>query len=326
MKKIRSLRSQYIVFKKAKVLIRDSHPDIIHINDDSTLLPFAFAARKLKKKIIWHVRQDRKKVVIDFFRAKMSDAIIFNSINTSKRLKNRYHEMKSSIVYNFIDETKLDNQVNENTFKELKLILNPKAIKIGFVGNFVPRKRLEWVLEFAKNYQLAKNVQMIIIGSDYSNGFYTELIEKAINNIDSDHIELINLGSRSDARNIMKILDILLVPSIVESFGRVAAEAMLENTAVISTNTGGLVEIIEHNKTGIVVDKNSYDEFYSSIIDLIQNTSKRKFLAKNAMLSIKENFDKEKTIQDIVKIYIGVINEKNNNKKSSLHSNRNSQP
>jgi glycosyltransferase involved in cell wall biosynthesis len=194
-------------------------------------------------------------------------------------LKNKYHELKSSVVYNFIDNTELENQVTKNTFKELELILKPEAIKIGFVGNFVPRKRLEWVLEFAKNYELNISAQLIIIGSDYSNGLYTELIEKATNKIDNDHIELINLGSRSDARYFMKFLDILLVPSMVESFGRVAAEAMLENTAVVSTNTGGLVEIIEHNKTGIVVDKRNYDEFYSSIIELIQNTSKRKFLA-----------------------------------------------
>ena len=57
---------------------------------------------------------------------------------------------------------------------------------------------------------------------------------------------------------LLAITDIFLLPSQAESFGLVALEAMASNTAVVSSNSGGLPEVNIDEVTGFLSDVSGY--------------------------------------------------------------------
>lgn len=63
------------------------------------------------------------------------------------------------------------------------------------------------------------------------------------------------LGQRGDVPRLMALADVVVVPSLAESFGFVALEAMALGRPVVAAATGGLVEIVEHEKSGLLVPK-----------------------------------------------------------------------
>lgn len=60
-------------------------------------------------------------------------------------------------------------------------------------------------------------------------------------------------GELSDAAELMTGLDVLLVPSLEETFGRVVVEGWIAGVPVVATNLGGPAELIEHGRDGLLV-------------------------------------------------------------------------
>lgn len=82
--------------------------------------------------------------------------------------------------------------------------------------------------------------------------------------------------------------DIFIAPSITDSAGDTEGqgitlvEAMASATAIISTDTGGISEVIEHNETGLLIPPNNPVKLKATIIRLIEDQNLRDALAKKA--------------------------------------------
>ena len=80
--------------------------------------------------------------------------------------------------------------------------------------------------------------------------------------------------------------DIFIAPSITDSVGDTEGqgitlvEAMASSTAVISTNTGGICEVIEHDHTGIIVNPESPLELKVALQKLLDNPELRQSMAE----------------------------------------------
>ena len=66
-----------------------------------------------------------------------------------------------------------------------------------------------------------------------------------------------------------------------ETFGRTIVEAMLTKTLVICNKNGGHLELIDHQKTGYLFNKDNEKELYSIILDLIDNQNSKKMGEQN---------------------------------------------
>lgn len=82
----------------------------------------------------------------------------------------------------------------------------------------------------------------------------------------------------NDYLNLLKSVDICLVPSRYEPGGMVAIEGMALGKIVIASNTGGLKEIIVNNETGFMINNSSDDKIISDYTNIITNTIKGNLL------------------------------------------------
>ena len=104
--------------------------------------------------------------------------------------------------------------------------------------------------------------------------------------------------------NLISQADVLLVASQeMESFGLTVAEAMMRGVPVVSTATGGLVEVVGvDGESGFSVEPNDTERFSHCIIELISNTLLREEMSKKGKLRVVEMFAVERMASEYAKL------------------------
>lgn len=97
--------------------------------------------------------------------------------------------------------------------------------------------------------------------------------------------------------------DIFLAPSRFESFGLVAIEAMRYGKPVIAGNVGGLAEVVEPLKTGLLTDPDDPDEIAQAILRLVGDRDLRRQLGNAARQSFLEKYTLEQMVEGIEAAY-----------------------
>jgi glycosyltransferase involved in cell wall biosynthesis len=103
------------------------------------------------------------------------------------------------------------------------------------------------------------------------------------------HVEL--LGARPDVSKLMNAFDIAVLPSLWEPFGLVIVEAMACAKPVVATRVGGIPEIVEHGRTGLLVPAATVEPLAQALLSLIENAALRKRLGEAGRQRFVERFD-----------------------------------
>ena len=97
--------------------------------------------------------------------------------------------------------------------------------------------------------------------------------------------------------------EIVLLPSLFESFSYTCAEAMAAGKVVIGSRRTGMADLIDNNNTGILIDADNKTKIYDAIKFLILNDNIRYSMATNARKSIVEKFSSDKILKEYINFY-----------------------
>lgn len=111
------------------------------------------------------------------------------------------------------------------------------------------------------------------------------------------------LGYQSNIGNLLKHCDIFVHPCNTEGFGIAVAEAMMAEKPIIVSNAGALPELIEHNKSGLIVNPHDAEEWANAIQKLLNNQTLSKKLAMDAKIKAEKLFSIEKFVQNYQNLY-----------------------
>ncbi|MCU7835976.1 MAG: glycosyltransferase family 4 protein [gamma proteobacterium symbiont of Taylorina sp.] len=176
--------------------------------------------------------------------------------------------------------------------KEKKLILFGAELAISDVNKGF--KELSEALRKLKS----QNIEFIIFGSSqpkkpYNFGFKTHYLGHL-----HDDISLVTLYSA---------VDVMIVPSLQEAFGQTASESMACGTPVVAFAHSGLLDIIEHEKSGYLAKPFNTDDLANGI-DWVLNTKKYDELCKKAREKIIKVFDSKIVVHQYIKLYKQILN------------------
>ncbi|HHR6039171.1 TPA: glycosyltransferase [Providencia alcalifaciens] len=119
---------------------------------------------------------------------------------------------------------------------------------------------------------------------------------------------IINLGyikKQDELAKIYSLADVMVVPSLVESFGQVAAEAQSCGIPVIGYDNTGLTDIIKNNKTGFIVPNNNSEALCNAILKIINfDEAALSCMKKNSRRNIEINFSLEMIRRNYTNIII----------------------
>lgn len=111
-------------------------------------------------------------------------------------------------------------------------------------------------------------------------------------------------GFRVDIPDLLHLLDIVVLASLTpEGFGRVVAEAMAMKKPVIATMTGGPGEIIENQKTGLLVAPGDQESLSKAIIELLRDRRRAREIGERAYVSARSRFSVASQVQRVQAIY-----------------------
>jgi glycosyltransferase involved in cell wall biosynthesis len=92
--------------------------------------------------------------------------------------------------------------------------------------------------------------------------------------------------------------------SETESFGLAIVEAMAAETAVVATATEGAQEVIEDQKTGLLVPIGDVKSMAQSVIDLLADPERRRAIASESAESVAKKFSLNRMVDEIERIYL----------------------
>ena len=202
------------------------------------------------------------------------------------------------VVPNFIDISKYKIQQQKCVEENSKI---EKEFIITHVSNFRPVKNIKNVIMVFNNIQKKIPSKLLMIGEGPEKQMAEQLCKKLLI---EDKVEF--LGNSNQVEKKLCHSDLFLLPSVTESFGLAALEAMASNVAIISSNAGGLPEINSHGKTGYLTNANDIESMSNYAISILENPSlleEMKIMAFNKA----ESFDINKIVPLYEKIYKDVL-------------------
>jgi len=281
-------------------LHKKHHFDLIYSNTLAVLLGMFFA-RKHKVKHLWHVHEivERPKAIAQLFPKLLNqyaDVVVCNSTATQNNLVQRLPQLKNKIqlIYNGLETQK--NQFSNATKPDFGFSNHDTVITL--VGRISRLKGHQWVLQTLVNeLSNVQNLKFLFVGSPVEGQeFYLENIQLFIKTHQLESKVKILPFSKNLA-DIWAITDVALMPSTeAESFGLVAAEAMLAQKPVIASDLGGLKEVIIPNETGFLVEHFNEKELKNAILKFLDHPNLKQEFGKAGRNQIIKNFDIEKHV------------------------------
>ena len=222
----------------------------------------------------------------------------------SKDLKNEtlaHFNIKKEInvISNFIDYSLYEQ--NQNLILRNSYASNNEAI-ITHISNFREVKRVEDVIKIFYQVNKRKKAQLLMIGDGPDRSKCENLARKL-----GIHKKIKFLGKLKVIEDLLAISDIFLLPSQTESFGLVALEAMASNTAIVSSNSGGLPEVNIDGVTGFLSDVGDINKMSNDICYLIANSNLLNSFKSNALKHAKK-FDLNNILPKYEEVYNKLIN------------------
>ena len=116
-------------------------------------------------------------------------------------------------------------------------------------------------------------------------------------------IDFLGFISQEEAANVYANADIAVIPSISESFGVSAVEAQSSGIPVIISDEAGLKEATSVGLSSIVVEKRNENQIASAVIDLYDNSTKRKEMGKRGREFVMSNYEYNSCFERIEEIF-----------------------
>jgi len=216
----------------------------------------------------------------------LADAITVNS----KEGYNYYTEMGFNVV-------QIPNAIDLNIIpkKSTKKFEN----QIIFAGRLSKEKGIKILLEAVT--QLPGNCHLLIAGT----GPEEEKVQNLAN--EKTNVHYLGYQSKQNLFPLIRGSDLLIQPSLEEGMSSTLLEAMACGTCILASNIEGISEIVENNKTGVLVEPNNSDELLNKILDLLPKKEKRLRMA-NEGLEIVKKYDWKRVGKLYLNFYESLLN------------------
>jgi glycosyltransferase involved in cell wall biosynthesis len=301
------LKTVYYLYR----LIKKEKIDLIHSNVILCNQYGAVAAKLAGKPIICHVRNilSSKRAFSRTFLG-YADVLIANSRATFDGY-NKYMRdgQKSYIIHNAVDLRDYSVPTdNKKKFLE-KYSIKEDSFIIGIAASIEPKKRQDVYLKaFEKLVKKYPNVITLIIGDT---GFPNDIIY--LNRL-KEFVKERNLkekviftGFVKEIVDLYKVIDLLVLPSIQESFGRVLIEAMAARKPVVASRVGGISEVVEDGVTGFLVTPGNHNDLTSAIEKIISDGKLASKFGEQGEARVKRLFNIEEHVRKVEQIYLEIL-------------------
>lgn len=303
------------IIKFWNLLIREEI-DLVHSNCFSSVVFASIPTKLLKIPLVWTVHGwtsggGIQGYLINFFVDKI--LTVSNAVRKFILKSNRIASEKVETVFLGVNLEEYSN-INKTDKIGKEFGIDKTSPLIGIIGRFQHVKGHYYFFKAAKNIKKeCPQSKFMIVGTRIfdrkSDKGYPEEIKKWTNEFGLEN-DIIYTGFRSDIPDILSALDVLVLPSLRESFGLVLVEAMAAGIPVLATRCGGPEDIIEDNVSGLLVPVKHSGALSKAVLFLLKNREKTNEMVSIAKKRVKQLFNVDLQTKRIESIYDELISDK----------------
>lgn len=274
---------------------------IVHLNTIVYRDPSLLAAKLLGIKVIAHFRAPQK--IENWLRT--ANLYLFNSNDTlNKSVDSDRDRAKSKVLYNEVDLSRFIKKDKKIIKKELGFSTN--TLLVGYFGKVRPVKGTEYFMKMAREVSSRRNnVSFVIAGGKDDvdpEGRYLKEMKRLANELGIEE-KIRFYDWLPDIEKLYSAIDIFVLPSIEEPFGRVLIEAGASATAVVATSVGGIPEVIDNGVNGILVPPKDAGFLTEAVIKLIDSPLLCNELGSKLREKVENNYELNKQLEKLELIY-----------------------
>lgn len=191
---------------------------------------------------------------------------------------------------------------------------NKDKLIILFLSNLYIQKG---VIDFIKAIKiLSKNTKVkfeaLVVGNSTRDITFIELREMVKKNEMEKWIKILGPKYGSEKIEILGNSDLFVFPTYNETFGLVNLEAMAAGIPIISTNEGGIPDVVEDGINGYLVEKNEPEKLADKMKILLEDENLRQTMGETNKKKFKMNYSKDHFEKNISKVFTSILNQKQN--------------
>jgi L-malate glycosyltransferase len=294
-------------------VIRNNNLELLHVHYAIPHASAAYMAKKILEQDGYHipvittlhgtditlVGRDKTYAPVVAFSINQSDVITAVSNNLRDETYRTFKiEKPIEVIYNFVDVQRFSRK----PIDAFKRVIAPNGERILLhASNFRRIKRVQDVVHIFENVNKKIASKLLFVGDGPERGTAEELCRKLGV---CDDVRFV--GKQDQMEDILAIADLFLLTSEYESFGLAALEAMAAGVPVISTNAGGLPEIMIDGVTGYMGNVGDIDNMSDRAIEILEN-DQTLLQFKNNAAQHANSFDIKNVIPLYEKLYNDVL-------------------
>lgn len=270
--------------------------DIIHVHDSSALNAALLALNFLPKTVKVVLSRKRNNPIKERFLNiyKYSHSRIVNIISVSKAVEAIFENIiidkeRLLTIYDAIDVAEFSATESKNLLHKEYDIPEGNLI-VGNIAGLTGQKDIITFIDTAAEIKKQKPADVAITFVIIGDG---PLKESLISYAESKGLEkdIIFTGFKNNVKELLPEFDVMLMTSISEGLPLTIYEAFASKIPVVSTDAGGIKEVVTNYKTGFVTPQKDYRRLASHVLEIINDPKLAQTITKNAYTLVKENHD-----------------------------------
>ena len=289
---------------KLRAILKREHYDVVHFHTSRahSMAPFA---RGFGSTLVVTRRMDYRpnRVFAPLLFNRAVDGVVAISGGVADSLATAgVDRRRITVVHSGVDCDRFrPPNSEERVHARIALGISYGEVVISAIGALEARKGHRYLIEAIA--QLAASASSIklkcfIAGQGSIRG---ELEREVANSGCGERVKLV--GRVDDPREILWASDIFVMPSLKEGLGVAALEAMASALAVIASDVGGLHEVVEDDRTGVIVPPARPEAIARAVSRLSESPALRSQMGEAARARIVENYSMEKMAARTLALY-----------------------
>ncbi len=290
------ISSLYHVLRSIRFL-KEKRFDIVHLNYGATewSSPTVLAAKWLNIPILYHYHSEISEPS-RFVRFASAVIVVSDYIKRQADTLGR----PTHTIHNIVDLSRFASGHDIRT----QLDIPPDCVVVSFVGQVRIIKGISTLLRAIERID-NPHIRFVIAGEfrETSASFTREMFDSAV----AKDERIIYLGYRTDVQDLYESSDVIVMPSMYdEPCAMVLFESAAARKPIVASATGGTPEVIEHEITGVLFERDDDAGLAAGINKLAKSRTLRKHMGQQAYERALDKFSKQPT-KKLEDLYGGLI-------------------
>ena len=248
--------------------------------------------------------------------ARTATTVVANSHYTADSVRTAAPNAALEVVYPAIDLARFDPARIDRAAVRARLgVAGAGQVLLGVLAQLSPWKGQDTAIEALRLLREQHvDAHLLLIGSAkfvarstrFDNEAYVTRLHRLIADAGLDD-RVSWLGERDDVPELVRALDVLLLPSHEEPFGRALLEAMALEVPVVATNVGGPPELVRDGRDGYLLPPDEPAAWARAVRRVIESPEQGRELGRAGRLRIAEAFDVDRHVEAVLAVYTRAI-------------------